>query len=92
MRLRRGIKTLLLVSFLTILIFSAFSLIPKKGAGDNTYDFTGVSRPSSTHIAYQGTDSNQPPTSMGVGSELASGEYSSIANSDNICLLKNLRE
>ena len=54
-------------------------------AGDNTYDFSGVSSPSTTHIAYQGTDSNQPPTGPNpdIGIQLYNDEYNKIALSDD---------
>jgi hypothetical protein len=54
----------------------------KNAFGDNTYDFQGASPGSTTRIAYQGTDSNQPPLSLEIGTELDSNRYNQIASSD----------
>jgi len=85
MKLGKGARRFLLVALVGILVISALYSIPKTAHADNTYDFQGISNPSSTHVAYEGTDSNQPPTSLEsiYSTELSSGKYINISSSDD---------
>ena len=56
-------------------------------AGTSTYTFSGITDPSSTHIAYgYGDEEANPPNDITNGSELTTGQYSTITtiNDDDV--------
>lgn len=47
------------------------------------YNFSGITNPSSTHIAYEGDSALKPPTSLHTGTELPTANYTNISASDD---------
>jgi hypothetical protein len=79
--MKSAIKLIIVTAFIMTLIFSTQSVILQRALATEPtiYDF----KDKVNNEAFEGSDSSQPPATLGVGSGLSSENLDKIASSDN---------